>query len=64
MSPEELTYYRERAAIERRCAETASDPRASEIHAELAGLYEALVELEGDHVPSLRSIETLRSATA
>ena len=64
MSPEELTYYRERAAIERRCAEAATDPRAKEIHAELAGLYEALVDLDRDHVPDLRLVETRRPATA
>jgi len=64
MSPEEITYYRERAAIERQLAETAENQRAGEIHAELASLYESLIALEHDHAPNLRLVEPLRAATA
>lgn len=64
MSPEEITYYRERAAIERHRAETSDDTRAAAIHAELADLYNQLVDLEREHVPNLRLVETLRPATA
>ena len=46
MSPEELEYYRERAAVERRYAIESSNPHAVEIHLKLAELYEALLAVE------------------
>ena len=46
MSPEEISYYRERAKIEHALAEQSQNPHAAEIHAKLAALYEKLVEVD------------------
>ena len=46
MSHDELSYYRERAAIERQRAAGSTNAHAVEIHRKLAELYEQLVELE------------------
>ena len=44
MTPEEFSYYRERARIERECAAESTNPHAAEIHEKLAVLYEDLVK--------------------
>ena len=46
MSPEDSTYYRERAAAERQCAAESTNPHAREIHQKLAELYERLIALD------------------
>ena len=56
MVPDELTYYRERAIVERHRALTATDPRAAELHAELASLYETLVESNQHPKPKLHAM--------
>ena len=56
MSPEEISYYRERASIERQSAAQSTNPHVIEIHEKLADLYEKLVEMEGHHEPSLRLV--------
>jgi len=57
MSPDELAYYRERALIERRRASDATTELAANIHVELAGFYERLVELEELDAPTLRTVQ-------
>lgn len=47
MSSDDLTYYRQRAEIERERAKSASRADIAEIHEELARLYDALIEHEG-----------------
>jgi hypothetical protein len=44
MTPDEVGYYRARAAMETEAAFEATDPRAAEIHARLAKCYMDLVE--------------------
>ncbi len=44
MQPNDLSYYRERAAAERKLAEVAGNSEAAAIHEELARQYEALIE--------------------
>ena len=61
MSPQEIEYYRVRAAGERACAARASG-RAAEIHLELACLYEKLVELEEGHRPQLRIVDVMSAS--
>ena len=46
MSSEDISYYRERASVERDRAKSSSSADIAEIHEELARLYEALVEHE------------------
>ena len=55
MSPDELSYYRHRAVVERAHAAAATNPYAVEIHQKLACLYEKLIELE-DEKPTLRIV--------
>jgi hypothetical protein len=56
MSPNEREYYRNRAKIERRLANAATNPHAAEIHTKLASLYEGLVQLEEAHPPAGLSV--------
>ena len=51
MSPEELSYYRERSKIERARAAESSNPHVIEIHEKLATLYEKLVAIEEETLP-------------
>ena len=44
MSSEDISYYRQRAETERANAEASERANVAAIHAELAGLYDALVE--------------------
>lgn len=46
MSPDDVTYYRNRAEVERERAETSNRSNVAEIHEELARQYDALVEHE------------------
>ena len=46
MSSEDINYYRQRAITERLHAKLAQRAEIAEIHAELARLYDALVEHE------------------
>lgn len=46
MSSNDVSYYRLRAQVERERAESCVNANVAEIHAELARLYEALVEHE------------------
>ena len=46
MSPRELSYYRERAKEERARAAEAASEHASDIHLQMACIYEKLVELD------------------
>jgi hypothetical protein len=59
MSPDELCYYSERAEVELQRAARATNPKAAEIHLELASLYEKLVALEQTHRPTLRIVEAM-----
>jgi hypothetical protein len=43
-SHEDLTYYHQRAAIEREMAQTAASPKIAAIHEELARGYDALAK--------------------
>jgi len=53
MTTADISYYRERAAEKRRLAESAGCEEVAAIHAELARLYEALVE-QHDLRPAFR----------
>lgn len=44
MSSDDVSYYRERAQVERERAKLSSREDIAEIHEELARLYEALIE--------------------
>jgi hypothetical protein len=44
MSHDDLTYYLQRAAIEREMAQTAANPKIAAIHEELARGYDALAK--------------------
>ena len=57
MSPEELTYYRKRALIERERAIEATGGMV-DIHLELACLYDKLVELEKRPRPNLHIVDS------
>jgi len=46
VSSEDISYYRERARVERERAKESSAADIAEIHEELARLYDALVEHE------------------
>lgn len=59
MHPDELTYYRHRAQVERTIADESIDPRIREIHEKLAGLYERLCELEKER-PTLSIVTSER----
>ena len=59
MSPKDRQYYRQRAHDERSRATDARDGLASEIHEELACLYEKLVELD-ERKPELRLVSSER----
>ena len=62
MTPEEILYYRERAAIERQLAADSTNPRVVEIHEKLAALYDQLVE--GDEFqPAQMNDADVRSAS-
>ena len=57
MTPEELTYYRERSRIERARAAESTNPHVVEIHEKLAMLYEKLVAIEDATPPMGRAAE-------
>ena len=59
MSFEDIGYYRQRAIAERERAKAASSAGISEIHEELARLYDALIEHE-----SLRPRLSIKFPTA
>jgi hypothetical protein len=61
MSPTDIGYYRHRAEAERAAAKTSSRPEIAEIHLELAGLYDKLVELEKAPQPTLRLVDIMYS---
>lgn len=66
MSPDDTSYYRQRAVEERTRALTAECEDVREIHEELARLYDALV-LQDELRPTIRTIfgfGKLRSASA
>ena len=64
MSPIEIEYYRERAAIERENAARAIGA-AADVHLELASLYAKLVELEEEEDrPKLTIVSNQASASA
>jgi hypothetical protein len=46
MSPDDISYYRQRAVTQRAMAQLAERQGVREIHEELARLYDALVEQE------------------
>lgn len=54
MSPDEIQYYQERAAVEWQCAAESTNAHAKEIHEKLAELYERLVQLDEPAQRSLR----------
>lgn len=43
MSSDDISYYRERARVERSRAQDAPSPEIASVHEQLAGLYEALI---------------------
>ena len=61
--PSNLEYYRERAATQRRHAESAATPTLARIHLQLAEAYEAYVA-EIVNRPSLRLVRSSPQATS
>lgn len=55
MSPEQMTYYRERARQERARAQEAARADIAEIHYELARLYDGLISMS-EQAPNLRLV--------
>ena len=62
MSPDELAYYRERAAAERQLASQSANPVVAEIHGRLAELYQQLVDLDRKPRAKLHLVEVMNPA--
>lgn len=62
MSPNDIAYYRQRAADERALAKAAPLPAIADIHLELACMYENIVELDQSPQARVHLVEVLHPA--